>query len=249
MAPRILQALLLAAVLTALPAQGQDEPIPYSDEEDERRGQDGLRTLPRRSDPYRERPDEVAVEVADRDIALAGEDDPNVGVAGELVAGVMLLDSSRGALVEPRLHLGLRFTWEFGRLFWDETLREALFADLGWGYTLLREGTPRVYVDTHYHAFTIAPAYEFQLGPESDLGIFVQAGAGLGYQYTVANHDGNQTLIAGVKPVLQYGLGFRGRPRLRVDGDMRVSFRVELTRFRRGYMDDTLIAGSLGIAY
>jgi hypothetical protein len=30
---------------------------------------------------------------------------------------------------------------------------------------------------------------------------------------------------------------------------LRLSFRVELTRFRRGYMDDLLLAGSVGVDF
>jgi hypothetical protein len=56
-----------------------------------------------------------------------------------------------------------------------------------------------------------------------------------------------ETGVKGLKPLLQYGVGFRGRPRL--NERMSLTFRVELMRFRRGYMDDTFLGGSIGTAF
>lgn len=72
----------------------------------------------------------------------------------------------------------------------------------------------------------------------------------MAYQFSSLHYDTTRELqVAGIKPLLQYGLGLRGAPRLGPDGPFRISFRLELTRFRRGYMDDTFVGGSVGVAF
>ena len=245
-----------ALVWAAAPAGGalaagseDDEAIPYDDEDTPPGPTYRPRERPRRSEPTRIAPEETDVEKEDRERSLAELDDPNTGIAGELVSGAMLLDSSRGALVEGRFMWGLRFTWEVGRALPGTFFREALFADVSWSYVGMRDGTALVYGDSNYHYFTVAPAWGFQLWRDSDYSVFFQAGGGLAYQFS-ALHNGNTELtVAGVKPLIQYGVGLRGRPLVIEDLNLRVSFRVEVTRFRRQYMDDTFLGGSVGVAY
>lgn len=221
-----------------------DDPIPYSGDDDERR------ELPRKSEPTRELPQETAVEEEDRRVSLTSQDDPNIGLSGELVQGVLLLESSRGAGVEPRYQLGVRFTWEFGRLIPDEFLRELFFADVTWFYSWSRgEGTTEVNANTNHHGFTLAPAFALPLGKGSKVSVFGQLGLGVGYQTSTLNVAATATDIAVTRLLVQYGLGLRFRPAI-VEGDwLRLSFRLELTRFRRGYMDDTLLGGSIGLTF
>lgn len=245
---RALLLLLALAPAAALAQQVRedDAPIPYSDEEED----DGeLRSLPRRSDPTAEVRPESDWEQAEREETLASLDDPNVGLAGELLAGFMLLDSARGALVETRFAYGLRFTWEWGRVLGDERLREAFFADATWSYSALRDGTQELFADTNYHYFTIAPAYAFPLGKGSPYSLYGQLGFGFGMQFSALHVKDVETQISGTKPLIQYGLGIRGRPSLVADDSIRLSFRFELTRFRRGYMDDTFVGGSVGATF
>ncbi len=248
------------APLTAQAADGDDQPIPFSDED--RVQPEGRRELPRRSDESANLRDESDYEQLEREKSLAGADDPNIGLSPELVMGLMLIDSSRGQLVETRFDWGLRLTWEWGRTFLaDEDLRDALFADVTWQYTAQRDGTgiptaacptcasTGIYADTNYHYFTLAPAYALVLGRNSPFSVYAQLGAGLGYEFAALHVRDVETQIAGTKFLFQYGIGFRGRPAIVADGSVRVSFRVEVTRFRRGYMDDTFVGGSVGAAF
>lgn len=237
-------ALLLLLPQAATAQKRDDDPIPYSDDDDERR------SLPRKSEPTRELPEETAVEEEDRRVSLTSQDDPNIGLSLELVQGVLLLESSRGGGVDPRYQLGVRFTWEFGRLIPDESLREMFFADVTWLYAWSRaDGTAEVNTNANYHDFTFAPAFALPLGKKSPVAFYGQLGAGVSYQTASLNVAATSTDIAGTKFLFQYGLGFRFRPAI-VEGDwMRLSFRLELTRFRRGYMDDTLLGGSIGLTF
>lgn len=242
-----MRALALAVSLLlsgAALAQGSDAPIPYDDDP----GSSG-RKLPERSEPARDRTRETDVEKQDRDVVLAGLDDPNIGLTFEALAGFMLLDSSKGNWVEARFSGGGRFTWEFGRLFSNEFLRPALFADLLYAYAQLHDGTAQIFGDTNYHYFAVAPAYEFPFSAGSPFGAFLQLGFGLGYEYAAIHNGNSETTIAGLKPLIQYGVGLRGGPRPTDNFPFRISFRIELTRFRRGYMDDTFIGGSVGVGF
>ncbi len=243
--------LLLVATL-ALPAYAQrvqddDAPIPYpeDDVEEERT----TRKLPRRSDPTVILREESDWEQQEREEVLAVLDDPNIGLSGELVTGLLLLDSARGAGVESGFCWGLRFTWEWSRLFSDEWLRESFFADALWSYTGYRAGTSEVFADTNYHYFTVAPAWAFPFGQKSAFAGYLQAGVGLSYQYSAVHVAKVETNIGGTKLLLQYGAGIRGRPALLPDESIRLSFRIELTRFRRGYMDDTFLGGGVGLTF
>lgn len=241
-------ALLLSG---AVSAQGRDdEAIPYGDDDDappERTYRP--RERPRRSEPTRVAPEETDVEREDRERSLAELDDPNTGIAGELLSGAMLIDSSRGALVETRFMWGLRFTWELGRSLPGDFFREALFTDVTWQYVGMRDGTTLVFGDSNYHYFTIAPAWGIPLWRDGDYAVFFQAGGGLAYQYSSLHNGAEELPVSGVKPLIQYGVGLRGRPALTEDEGLRVTFRVELTRFRRQYMDDTFLGGSVGLAF
>lgn len=183
------------------------------------------------------------------DIWLSRTDDPYAGLAFELLGGAMLLESAHGAGVDPRPAAGLRATWEFGRVTGDEAWAERLFADLRWSVTGSGGGTVRVSGESQYHHFGLAPAIAWLLGGGRDYSVYVQAGGGLAYQFASIRDGESETQLAGVKPLLQYGVGFRGSPRLGPEQSLRLSLRIELTRFRRGYMDDTFLGGSAGLAF
>jgi hypothetical protein len=180
---------------------------------------------------------------------LARGDDPNVGLGIAAQGGVMLLDGARGHGVDPLLSGGVRATWEFGRLTADESLSEALFADVSWQYSTLRQGTLELSGQTHYHHLTLAPAYAFALLPAGKLGAFLQLGGGVAYQLSSLRIGEAETVLGGMKPLLRYGGGFRGAVRLAEASAWRLEYRLELTRFRRGYMDDTFIGLSSGAVF
>ncbi len=229
-------AALLALLAAPALAQSDDRPIPLPEQE----GEYDAPARPRRPE----------VRYDDDDVySRSGADDPNVGLSVEGLIGVMLLDSARGALVDTRLGLGARFTWELGRALGSEALENALFADVTWAFTPTRDGTQSVFVDTHYHHVTFAPAFAFPLGDPRVFAAYLQAGGGVAYQDSQLTVEGARTRVQGLKPVIQYGAGIRGRPALTPSESIRLSFRVELTRFRRAYMDDTFIGGSVGVTF
>jgi len=243
---RTLAALPLVALLAALPAVADegDGAIPYPEDEQD---------APAPARPARRRvvEDDLRQSVEEdeeRSRPMAPLDDPALGLAGEVLGGIMLLDSSRGAL-DAQPAFGLRFTWELGRTLEDALLHEALFLDVGWLWSRQWAGTSAVFGDSSLHAFTLAPAFGFSLGGErSPVVAFLQLGGGLAYQATRISYEGGATDVSGVKPLLQYGGGLRGRPLINENG-LRLSFRVELTRYRRPYMDDTFLGAGLGLDY
>lgn len=244
--------LLGGLVLSTSPAlaQDDDDPYAYPDEEQPRSNDDdGYERKKKNVDETDDFRQVSEQEGEDGDFkSLSRLDDPNMGVAVEFIAGALLMDSSRGKFAETRLGLGVRATWEYGRILDNETLREALWADLRWTYGSLSDGTTFISGDTRVHYFTIAPAYELKLG-KSDFGFYAQAGGGLAYQATSITVDAATTKVNGLKPVLQGGVGFRGRPRISSTGNLRLAFRLEALAFRRGYMNDFFLGGSLGTAF
>lgn len=247
--PARLLPLLLGALVLSTPALAQDEddaPLAYPDEDET---EDAPRKLPRRSSDPTADYDRMSDErESEEDFErMAGDDDPNKGFAGELILGTMLLESSRGRFADPAFGLGLRFTWEYGRILNNEPLRETLWADVRWMMAGSSAGTTLINGSSRNHYFSIAPAYEFVFGAEKYFGVFGQIGGGFAFQTTSLTIGEELTAVKGLKPLLQYGVGFRGRPRL--SEKMALSFRVELMRFRRGYMDDTFVGGSIGTAF
>lgn len=239
--------LLLTCLAFATVAFGQrkdedDAPAPYDDDSEER-------ALPKKSGKRSERLREEDEDAKARDEeTLTHLDDPNLGLGGELLGGVMLFDSSRGAGVDPRFLGGLRFTWEWGRLVADEFLREMFFADVTWMYSATWDGTGTVHAETHQHYFTLAPAVGIPFG-KSTVSAYAQLGVGFNVDYSVLHVDANATSLTGTKFLFQYGLGLRGRPALVANGTVRLEFRLELTRFIRGYMHDMFLGAGLGMAF
>lgn len=242
---RTLLAVFLAATsMTAFAQSDDDAPIPYGDESEARDDVRPKKTKKkRRAEALREEEeDEKAGEES-----LASLDDPNVGFAFDFLSGVALIDASRFG-VDPRYYLGARVTWEFGRLIPDEFLREMFFADVTWFYTWTKDGTNQVNVDTHLHNFTVAPAFALPFG-KSFMSAYAQVGAGFDYSYSITKIDTNSVTLGGSKFLFQYGLGLRGRPAVTADGKIRIQFRIEVTRFVRGYMHDMYIGGGLGMVF
>ncbi|MCE9672784.1 hypothetical protein LY474_33760 [Myxococcus stipitatus] len=245
---------LLGGLLVTSPALAQDDDAPYAYPEDEpardeqQEAEEDAYERRRRqvdeTDDFRRVSEEEGEEGDFKE--LAGVDDPNIGFAVELIGGALLLDSSEGNFAKTVAGLGLRATWEYGRTFNLEPLRENLWADLRWTYGSYSDGTDFIRGDTGVHYFTVAPAYELKLGKTS-LGIFGQLGGGIGYQTTSITIDAAETKVNGIKPVFQYGVGLRGRPRL--SNKLSLSFRVEAMGFRRGYLNDIFLGGSIGTAF
>ncbi|HZH03417.1 MAG TPA: hypothetical protein VEY30_06505, partial [Myxococcaceae bacterium] len=141
-----------------------------------------------------------------------------------------------------------RALWEVGRLLSDERLREALFVDLTWLTASTRGGTEQVNASTQVHYFTVAPAYLFRFDGEGRWGAYLQLGGGAAYVRSRFNYGGGTTRIGTVAPLLQYGGGFRVRLGLNDSGTARLMLRLEVTRFRRDYLNDTYLGLGLGAA-
>lgn len=240
-----LRHLVVAALVWAVPAVAQqkdDEPIPYGDEPEEQ-----PTAKPKKSKKHERLREEEESEVAGLE-TLTHLDDPNIGLGGDLIAGAMLLESSRGGGTDPRFLFGVRFTWEWGRLIADEFLRELFFADLTWQFTSTSDGTTEVHGEATQHYFTAAQAVAWPLG-KSFMSAYAELGAGLNLDFSSVTVDKATTQITGAKFLFQYGIGLRGRPALTDPGWFRLEFRIELTRFVRGYMNDTLLGGSVGVVF
>ncbi|ATB40667.1 hypothetical protein CYFUS_006118 [Cystobacter fuscus] len=269
---------LLGCLALASPAlaQGEDEPYRYPDEEEEapsRRGrappEDTPYAYPDDEDPpassrpkrrsardaeYKD-PDDFRRaergEEEEKDFErLARTDDPNTGIAFEVLGGVMLLSSPRGQFLgDPVPAFGGRFTWEYGRLLNSEPLREALWLDARYGFVGQREGTALVVGDVQRHYVSLAPAYELTFGEGSDYGLYAQVGGGIVYELSRLEVGGKLTPVEGIKPLIQYGVGLRGRTKLSATSNLRLTWRLELMRFRRGYQDDTSAGLSAGLGF
>ena len=241
---RTLLAVVLLSSMVASAQSDDDAPIPYGDGESTTDQVTPRKKKKRRVEDVREEDQEAK----EGEESLASVDDPNVGVGADILMGVALLDASKFG-VDPRYFFGARFTWEFGRLIPDEYLREMFFLDVTWTYAATKEGTNQVNVDTHLHNFTIAPAFELPFGNKSPVGVYAQLGAGFDYSYSITKIDQQTVTLGGTKFLFQYGLGLRGRPAVVGDGSVRISFRIEVTRFIRGYMHDMYFGGGLGMIF
>ena len=243
---RTLLAVTLAASMAAYAQSDEDAPIPYADGEDS-----ATETLKPRKAKKKRRAEEIREEdqeEKDGEETLASVDDPNIGIGGDIFMGEALLDAPKSG-VDPRYFFGLRFTWEFGRLIPDEYLREMFFMDVAWTYAASKEGTNQVNVDTHLHNFTLAPAFAIPFGNGSPVAIYGQLGLGFDYSYSVTKIDTQTVTLGGTKFLFQYGIGLRGRPAIVGDGSVRLQFRIEVTRFIRGYMHDMYFGGGLGLIF
>lgn len=254
--------LLLAA--GQVRAQSDEGAIPYSNDESE--DERNRRELPKNSDASGNVREETEIESQEREESLAAIDDPSIGLSAELIFGVVLLDASRGSssTFDTRGMAGVRFTWEWSRaLFSDELYRELFFVDVDWRHAATSEGTALINATSNYHYLSLAPAIAVPFGSKSPVSFFAQLGLGVSINPSVVVINQKDNPITSTKFLLQYGLGLRFRPlvitwgrKAKANSDfegaadgMRVSFRIEVTRFRRGYIDDTFLGSSLGVTF
>ena len=242
----------LGGLALATPALAQDEDAPYAYPDEEKSEEESprrRRAQPRdTTDDFRRTSEEEDQEDEDFD-RMARLDDPNTGIAFEVLGGAMLLSSAKGQFADVLPAFGGRFTWEYGRLLNVEALREALWFDVRYTYAGMREGTKLIIGDTQLHYASIAPAYELTFGQSKDYGAYVQVGGGIAYAHTSLAVGDKLTTVDGLKSLVQYGVGLRGRTKLSADSNVRLAWRIELMRFRRGYLDDTFLGASLGTAF
>ncbi len=238
--------LVQLAPLTAVAAHAAD-----SDVDDDEEATPAPRK--RQSLKKRQAYEEAEADRRERERSLAGFDDPNVGLSAEWLVGLFLNESTRGGGFEPRFLTGARATWEWSRTaFRTELLRELFFLDITWGVASSHDGTQVIYTDATNHFVTFAPAFSWPLpglGSFSPIAVYGQVGAGLNMASSTATAQMSAQAISALRFVFQYGGGVRFRLPLSPEGGVRFSGRLEFTRFRRAYMDDTLIGGSLGLLF
>jgi hypothetical protein len=232
--------MLFASTGSAQSSRGEDAPIPYDDD-----GGSDEAVRPKKSQRS-ERLREEDQDADEREERLTDTDDPNYGVGGELTIGANLLEASRGGL-DPRVSFGVRFVWEFGRLIADEFLREMFFADVQWRFAVTSDGTTQISAWASNHYFTLAPAVVWPIS--KIFGAYGQVGLGLNAMWTGVRVDGVEVQQQSARFLFQYGLGIRGRPALTSDETVRLTWRIELTRYLRGYIHDTYLGASVGMIF
>lgn len=250
---------LAVSLLLALPGAAfaagpaDDEPIPYdaagarTSETQERKRTSEFKSG-RRDGFQRHTVDDAAADEEDRVKEPSGE---AVGLGLDAIAGALLLESSRGAGVDTRFAGGARLTWEAGRHLGEDFLKERLFVDVSWllSGALLPDGTAQVNATSVQHYFAVAPAFAIPFGERSPVAFFLQLGGGINYNASQLSVGGTLTQVWGLRGLLQYGGGVRARIPLSEEGALRLSLRVEVTRFLRGYMHDTLLGLSVGLVF
>lgn len=243
----------------------ESEPFPTYDptadfeamEPDARPADRGFRDLPERYDDHVEirsrtaeedlRDDDELLEEHPR---LAALDEPGHGFSVELVGGALMLDSALGEILpKPNFAGGFHATWQLGRLFRpeNELLYRGLHLDVSYLYTTGTEGTREVSVDSSHHHITAAALFGYALGSQP-LSVLFYGKLGpalyvMPFQYSV---QGVETDFTGFRGGIAYGAGVRGTWYF---GDVGIAARVELLRYRRAYLDDSMLGGSLGVAF
>lgn len=214
-------------------AQGGDDPLPYESTVEE--------AAPSRQEKRREAP---------RPGSMAYADDNNLGLSLEGLAGLWLQDSPQGNSIDSLFASGARLGWELGRAFSsEENARKSFWVDLTWLTALRRGGTEFVTVQSQLHYVSLAPAYALNLRGDRELELLLQLGGGIAISQNTLAVDNEANQIVGIKPLLQYGMALRSTSKLTDSGSLKLSIRLEATRFRRGYMDDTLFGASLGLLF
>jgi hypothetical protein len=240
---RLLVLVMLGLSLPALAQKREDDaPLPYDDDGASGDDETNRPKKSKKSERLRQE-DEDNREAEEK---LGSFDDPNYGVGGELTAGVSLLDASRGG-VDPRFSFGVRVVWEWGRLFADEQLSEMFFADLQWRYSVTSDGTNQITGWASQHYFTLAPAVAWPFS--KTLAVYAQLGIGVNAAFSGIRVDQTEVQLQGARFLLQYGLGLRGRPAILADETLRLTWRVEITRYLRGYLHDTYFGAGVGLLF
>lgn len=224
---------LIALSCWCLAAPPNDDPLPYSDDEEAV----GAPT----------RPNAVPSPAANTK-SLGSGDDPHLGLGIEALSALALPDAAQGG-VDLRFSVGARITWEYGQLIPDDFLKEVFFLDLTYRATFLQDGTKAVQTASQLHHLSLAQAVAWPIVP-GGFSLYGALGAGVGLTNSltlVSERDPITSL--GTKFLFQYGLGFRGTPALTRDGKVRLQIRIELMRYVRGYLHDMYIGGGVGLTF
>jgi len=190
--------------------------------------------------------EEELAEPAKDEESLAKVDEPGHGLSFEVLVGPMFLhDSAAG--VTTRFSFGLDFTWQFGRLIFSpewEFLHNNFALDVSWFYSSQAAGTQEVAVGAQYHFLSLAFMFGF---PVSSFFFYGKIGPALTVMPVSYSVDGVQTSFSGVKGGLIYGGG--AHMNLYLGDYVGVAASLEVLRFRRQYLDDTLLTLGVGLSF
>jgi hypothetical protein len=116
-----------------------------------------------------------------------------------------------------------------------------------WRFAVTNDGTGQVTSWGSNHYFTVAPAIVWAFSKV--IGVYGQVGLGVDAAFTGVRVVQTEVQLQGARFLLQYGIGLRGRPAILEDETVRLTWRVEITRFLRGYMHDTVFAAGVGVLF
>jgi hypothetical protein len=236
---------LLALLLLSAPALAHAQ-----DEE----GDDTTDTRPAPKKKRHKNPDTAPTaeeELIDTDAQtpkLARMDDPRIGLGAELTLSLNLLDKSDGPGARGTGAAGVRVNWAPGVLWTDpedEFWRYALLTELSYDYSGYSGGTSMVNTRTRLHYLNAHVMFGYPA--QKVLLLYGLLGPGVTFEHVTYEVQGATTPLTGAKFNLAYGLG--ARLNLQVNDRVAIVSRIELMRFRRGYMDDTFLTFSAGMGF
>jgi hypothetical protein len=243
---RFAQAALVLALCAAPVAARADDEEGSNSEDDKRLEENSQRRDPQ-SKHKRTKDSTAEEELAEekKPESLSRLDDPHIGLSAEAAFSMALLNKSNGPGYNASGGFGLRVDWSVGRLWSDpadEFWKFALLAELAYDYVGGSEGTQAISTSTGYHFINLRGLFGW---PVKDFFLIYGAlGGGLTVESIGYNVQGTQTSLTGTKPDFDYGAG--GRFRFALNPSVAISGRLELMRFRRGYLDDTFFSLTVG---
>lgn len=182
---------------------------------------------------------------------MAWEDEKGLGLGVELMLGLALVDQGTGGS-SACFGFGLDVDWKLGHLFApeNELLYRGLLVEFSYLHASDSAGTNWVQVNGSYHNLAAAILFGY---PFTHVLVYGKLGPGLfimPVEYDVkSTYDGasDLTSFTGVKGGIVYGVGARAD--LMLGETLGLASRLEIIRYRRGYLDDTMFLAGVGAVF
>jgi hypothetical protein len=229
--------------------EGRSSGRSYDDEDAPRRrsSSDDEEDWNSRPKPPRTAEEELRAEQSGDDRRLSRLDEPGTGLAAELYLGAIFLDDAIDGF-RSDFAWGLGLTWQLGHLLFapeNDFLHNGIALEAGYLHPLASNvGTEEVRVEAGYHDLWLAALVGY---PFKHLHVYGKIGPAMCIQPVSYDVQGQLTSWTATKGGLIYGIGTRTTVYL--DNNIGIAARIELSRIRRGYMDDTLVSGGIGLAF
>ncbi|MBI5543143.1 MAG: hypothetical protein HY901_04600 [Deltaproteobacteria bacterium] len=182
--------------------------------------------------------------------SLSREDERGTGGMVELVTGPIFLSSPTGG-VTTRGFFGFDVGVNLGRyLFASEwqIFHDGLYLEATYLGSKASLGTEEVLVESQYHYLSLEVLAGFPITTEIFRSLaYLKIGPAMMIMPVTYDVQGNLTDFTGVKGGIVYGIGFRSS--MYFAKAVGFSCRLELARYRRGYLDDTLLTVGAGVAF